>query len=449
VIAALLERGRLRDFELEVVGRRGEMQVMVSAEYIELRGMRYLLWELRDITLQKQAEREQERLRAQLAQAQKMESVGRLAGGVAHDFNNLLTVINGYSNLIRARLAPADPMRHHVEEIRKAGERAAGLTQQLLAMSRMQVGQPVLMNLNTVVQETARLLGRLIGEDVHLELALDPDPALVHADAVQMHQVVMNLALNARDAMPEGGRMVVETSRATVPEPMIPADVAARTHDFVRLSVRDTGVGMDDDTMRQIFEPFFTTKSHGAGTGLGLSTAYGIVRQAGGWIAVRSTRGKGSEFDVYLPRSPGAEEGAGVQEHAAAESGGSETILVVEDQDNVREFTAEVLRELGYRVLEACSGADALDVSARHAGAIDLILTDIIMPGMNGLALAERIQPQRPRARILYMTAYAGDVLQQRGVVPDDLDCLRKPFRPDDLARKVREMLERPQPGKC
>jgi PAS domain S-box-containing protein len=445
-MAALRENGRLRDFEIELQVKGGEMQLMASAEYVDVRGSRFLLWELRDISRQKQAEREQEALRAQLLQAQKLESVGRLAGGVAHDFNNLLTVINGYSSLLLNQLAPSDPMRRSVDEIRQAGERAAGLTQQLLVMSKTQVGQPRLMNLNAAVRETVRLVERIIGEDIHLVLGLDPDLGLVNADPVQIHQVMMNLAVNARDAMPEGGQLTLETSNTVVNASLTATGVSA-AGDYVRLSVRDTGIGMNEETLRHIFEPFFTTKSKGTGTGLGLSTAYGIVRQAGGWIAVRSSPGKGATFEVFLPQAPGKEAAAGASEDEARERGGSETILVVEDQPSVRRFTGDVLRDLGYHVLEAGSGAEALGVSAGHEGSIDLILTDIIMPGMNGLALADRIRPLRPQARILYMTAYAGDVLQERGVHRDDLNCLEKPFHPSELARKVRDLLDQPSKG--
>jgi PAS domain S-box-containing protein len=444
-MAALKADGRLRDFEIDLSGKNGDLQVAASAEYVDFRGSRFLLWELRDISRQKQAEREQQASRAQLLQAQKLESVGRLAGGVAHDFNNLLTVINGYSNLLLAQIPAGDPMRRSAEEILEAGERASGLTHQLLVMSRTQVGQPQLMNLNTAVTETTRLAERLIGEDVHLALALDSDLALVNADPVQIHQVLMNMVVNARDAMPEGGQLTLETSNVAMNPSMVPAGVVG--NQFVRLTVRDTGIGMDEETQQHIFEPFFTTKSKETGTGLGLSTAHGIVQQAGGWIVVKSAPYQGATFEVYLPQAAGTEAGSVTQESGKRERGGSETILVVEDQPGVRKFTANVLRDLGYRVLEAESGAGALEISAAHEGPVDLILTDLIMPGMNGLALAERIQPQRPQARILYMTAYAGDVLEERGVAHEGLDCLQKPFHPDELARKVREVLDHRQKG--
>jgi PAS domain S-box-containing protein len=444
--AMLRANGQLRDFEMEVHGKRGVLFVMASANYVDVRGSRYLLWELHDITRQKQAEREQEALRMQLLQAQKLESVGRLAGGVAHDFNNLLTVINGYSDLVLSKLAADDPVRHDVEEIRQAGDRASGLTQQLLVMSRTQVGQPRLMDLNNAVTETVRLVERLIGEDIHVVLRLDPKLGLVNADPIQIHQVLMNLAVNARDAMPEGGQLTLETCNATIgPEPVF-AEVSG-AGEFVRLTVRDTGIGMSAETITRIFEPFFTTKSLGTGTGLGLSTAHGIVRQAGGWINVRSAPGEGATFEVYLPRTAEAQAGAHAQQAAVSERGGSETILVVEDQPAVRQFAASVLRDLGYRVLEVGSGAEALGVSAAHEGPIHLVLTDVIMPGMNGLMLAERIAGQRPHARILFMTAYAGEVLQERGVVLESQHWLQKPFRPDELARKVREVLDRPPKG--
>jgi PAS domain S-box-containing protein len=444
-IALLRANGRLRDYEIELCGKNGPLYLMASADYVEVRGARFVLWEFRDISRQKQAEQEQQALRAQLLQAQKLESVGRLAGGVAHDFNNLLTVINGYTNLLLAQIPPGDPMRRGMEEIQEAGERASGLTQQLLMMSRTQVGQPRLINLNTAVTETTRLVERLIGEDIDLSLDLASNLAMVKADPVQIHQVLMNLMVNARDAMPAGGQLTLATSNAVVSAPMSPAGIAGS--EFVRLSVRDTGLGMDEETQQHIFEPFFTTKSKETGTGLGLSTAHGIVQQAGGWIAVKSSPGQGATFEVFLPQAAGTEAWRRTREHGIRERGGSETILVVEDQPSVRQFAAEVLRQLGYRILEAGNGPDALELSASHEGTIDLILTDIIMPGMNGLVLADRIRPERPRARILYMTAYAGNVLEERGVASEGLDCLQKPFRPGELARKVREVLDRPPKG--
>jgi PAS domain S-box-containing protein len=445
-LAQLRQNGQVREVEVDLLSRNGVIQTVAAAEYVEVKGSRFVLWELRDISRQKRAEKEQEALRTQLLQAQKLESVGRLAGGVAHDFNNLLTVINGYSSLLLSQLAPGDPLRRSVDEIRRAGEKAAGLTKQLLMMSKTQVGQPQLINLNNAVSETARLMERLIGEDIHLVLSLDANLGLVNADPVQIHQVLMNLTVNARDAMPQGGQLTLETSNATLPATMVPAGVAEASG-FIRLRVRDTGTGIDDETLPHIFEPFFTTKSMVMGTGLGLSTAYGIVRQAGGWIAVQSSPGRGSTFEIFLPRVAGHETAAGTSEAGHDDRGGTETILVVEDQPSVRQFAGNVLRGFGYQVLEAASGAEALGLSEAHKGPIDLILTDIIMPGMNGLALAERIQPQRPQVRILYMTAYAGDILQQRGVQRDDLDCLQKPFRPAELARKVRAMLDRASKG--
>ena len=429
-LTAFRLQGQLRDYQTTLRPKGVEFPVLVSAVYVEVRGSRYILWEFRDMVRQKEAERSQELLRAQLAQAQKMETVGRLAGGVAHDFNNLLTVINGYSDRLLSRLPEGDTMRRSVEEIRQAGGRAAAMTQQLLAFSRRQLAEPRVMNLNASVAETERLLNRLIGEDVQLVLALEPNLGAVYADPIQVNQVLMNLAINARDAMPQGGTLTLET-----------ANVNIGGAEFVRLTVRDTGVGMDEETQGRLFEPFFTTKPEGTGTGLGLSTTYGIVKQAGGRIMVNSQPGRGTAFEVYLPRAASEDETVAHEEAARTEAG--ETVLVVEDQPSVREYTAVVLRDLGYQVLAAESGVEALAVSASHAGPIHLVLTDVIMPGMSGRTLADRIRPQRPEARILYMTGYAGEALKQRGLPENDAPCLPKPFSPEELAAKVRESLDR------
>jgi hypothetical protein len=363
---------------------------------------------------------------------------------VAHDFNNLLTVINGYSELMLAKLPVGDARRRGVEEIRQAGERAAALTQQLLVFSRRQAAQPRVMNLNAAVSETERLLNRIIGEDIHLVMALEPELGRVYADPVQINQVLMNLAINARDAMPQGGQLAVETANVAMDEGgAAPGDCPAG--EYVRLTVRDTGVGMDEETQRRLFEPFFTTKPKGRGTGLGLSMAYGIVKQAGGWIAVKSRLGHGSAFEIYLPRASGVEQT--VAPGQAKNPRGTETILVVEDQQSVRGYASQVLRDLGYRVLEAESGAEALGLSAAHKQPIHLVLTDVIMPGMTGRMLAERLRLQRPEARVLYMSGYAEDVLEQRGV-PEEVECLQKPFAPEELACRVREMLDRTAKGR-
>ncbi|MBI4877675.1 MAG: PAS domain S-box protein [Acidobacteria bacterium] len=397
----------------------------------------------RDISERKQAEAERTRLEEQLRQAQKLESVGRLAGGVAHDFNNLLTVINGYGDLLLARLRADDPVRPSLEQIRKAGERAANLTQQLLAFSRKQVVRPRLLDLNAQAQEAGQMLRRLLQEDIELVLRLDPTVGSVMADPGQLHQVLINLAVNAKDAMPTGGELLVETSSVELNagcETELPEAVPGK---YVLLTVTDTGTGMDAETREHIFEPFFTTKETGKGTGLGLATVYGIVRQNGGWIAVRSEPGKGTTFRIYLPR---AEAGPAKPDAAPPpmELHGSETILVVEDQADVRRLATRVLEAHGYTTLQAGSGAEALQLVRDHAGPIHLLLTDVVMPGMNGRELAGELTPRRPEMKVLLMSGYSESVVARRGVLDPGFTLLAKPFTSDELASAVRRVLGAP-----
>jgi PAS domain S-box-containing protein len=409
--------------------------------------VREILGVTRDITERLRAEEERTRLEEQLRQAQKLESVGRLAGGVAHDFNNLLTVINGYSDLLMARLSVGDPLRDSLNEIRKAGTKASALTQQLLAFSRKQVIQPRPLNLNQLITETRDMLQRMVGEDVELVAKLDPALGQVMADHGQFHQVLMNLVVNARDAMPGGGRLLIETANVELDQPYAATHPETTPGAHVMLAVTDTGVGMDEATRHQIFEPFFTTKGEGKGTGLGLSTVYGIVRQCGGSIWVYSELGHGATFKIYLPRlkSP-----AGIQEHsvkAHLSLRGSETVLVVEDQDDVRSLTVEVLRSHGYRILEAPTGGDALLLVERNPGPIHLMLTDVVMPRMTGRELAERLRPQRPQMQVLYMSGYTENAITQHGALDPGVNYLSKPFTPNELAMKVREVLGPPRPA--
>jgi PAS domain S-box-containing protein len=380
-------------------------------------------------------------LESQLRQAQKLESIGRLAGGVAHDFNNLLTVINGYSGLLAKGLKAGDPLHSYVLEIVNAGERAASLTKQLLAFSRKQVIEPKVFDLNTTIQQALPMLRRLIREDIALETILDDSLGQVKADPDQIHQVILNLAVNARDAMPDGGILSIVTKNVELGAPANTANrPGALPGNYVLLSVSDTGQGMDETTRQHIFEPFFTTKEVGKGTGLGLATVYGIVRQSNGWIELESKVGAGTSFKVYLPRTDScpAPERSGIGTRTQT---GSETILVVEDQPAVRTFTMAALRERGYHVIEASNGPEALAVAGRHPGKLDLLLTDVVMPGMNGKELSERLKELHPKVNVLFISGYSADVIAHRGVLNPGVAFLNKPFSQEELAEKVRAVL--------
>jgi PAS domain S-box-containing protein len=379
-------------------------------------------------------------LEEQFRQAQKMEAVGRLAGGVAHDFNNLLTAILGYCDLALLRIDPADPLRRDVEEIRKAGERAAGLTRQLLAFSRRQVLQPRLVDLNEVVADVQKMLARLVGEDVEIEVRSEPGLGLVRADPGQLQQVIVNLAVNARDAMPEGGRLTLETANVDVDEAHA-ALHGVRPGPHVVLSVSDTGHGLDDETREHLFEPFFTTKEPGKGTGLGLATVHGIVTQSGGHIEVLSRPGHGATFLIFLPRAEAPPRAETVCQPIARARGGTETVLVVEDSDEVRRLACEILTKQGYRVLAASGGEAAVEVS-RKDGPIHLLLTDVVMPGMSGRSLAERLCACSPRMKVLFMSGYADRAFGDQGGAAPGFALLQKPFHPEDLVRRVRTVLD-------
>ena len=380
-------------------------------------------------------------LEHQFRQAQKLESVGRLAGGVAHDFNNLLTVINGYSEFLLKRLKTPDPLRSYAQEIRTAGERAASLTKQLLAFSRNQVIEPSVVDLNATIRESAPMLQRLIGEDVILETHLDDSLGQVMAGPDQIHQVIMNLAVNARDAMPNGGKLEIETRNVDLVTKdntaIHPEAIAGR---YVLMSVTDTGHGIDEAICQHIFEPFFTTKEEGKGTGLGLSTVYGIVRQSGGWIDVWSEVGVGTSFRVYLPRvdaSPAPE----LSPIGDAKEKGSATILVVEDQLAVRVLIKAVLQQHGYEVIEASDGDQAMAVAERHPGRIHLLLADVVLPGMNGKELSDRLRKVRSDLKVLLVSGYAANVIVPGEAPVRGTAFLHKPFSPDELAAKVLEVL--------
>jgi PAS domain S-box-containing protein len=388
----------------------------------------------RDIT-------EHRALEEQYLQSQKLESVGRLAGGVAHDFNNLLTVINGYSDIVFRSLAADDPMRLKIEEIRKAGERAAELTRQLLVLSRKQVIQPRPLDLSTLVADSQQMFRRLLGETIELTTRLHPALSPVRADPGQMHQVLMNLLVNARDAMPSGGRVLIETANVTIDPAYVAGHPEAVAGPCVLLTVTDNGQGIDEESRTHIFEPFFTTKEVGKGTGLGLSTVYGIVKQGRGWIRVDSELGKGSTFRVYLPQIPGSLAASAGEKSAALPRTGSETLLVVEDQDEVRGVTIAILQHNGYKVLGAQDGYAALTLVERHPAPIHLLVTDVVMPGMNGSELARRLRRLRPEIRVLFTSGYTQDLIGEGGVLDREVAYLAKPFTPEKLAQKVREVL--------
>jgi PAS domain S-box-containing protein len=386
---------------------------------------------------------ERQVLEDQLRQAQKMEAVGRLAGGIAHDFNNILTAILGYTELLTEEIGGEEIARHDLEEIRKAAERAAGLTRQLLAFSRKQVLELRVLDLNTVMGSMDKMLRRLIGASIELETDLEPELGKVKADSGQLEQVLLNLAINARDAMLEGGRLTITTRNVELGADEAFGGVATVPGSYVLLAVKDTGAGMDDQTRGRLFEPFFTTKEEGKGTGLGLATVYGIIKQSGGYIRVDSEPGEGSTFQIYLPRvadPAGAE--FGVLEGPALP--GSETILLAEDEDAVRSFARRVLERSGYTVLEARSGEEALLMAEQHGGSIHLLLTDVVMPGMNGPKLAELICASRPQIRVLYVTGYTDNAVVHRGLLDNDVAFMQKPFTVESLTRRVRRILERP-----
>ena len=384
---------------------------------------------------------EQKRLEAQFLQAQKMESVGRLAGGIAHDFNNLLTVILGRVDLALMNRNEEDPLYAELQEVREAGKRAAGLTRQLLAFSRKQVLQPSILNLNTVLQDMLGMLHRLLGEDVTVAFVPGKDVGPVKADPGQIEQVVLNLAVNARDAMPTGGTLTIETQGVVLDEAYTAEHPSAQPGPHVMLAVSDTGIGMDEATRLQIFEPFFTTKDPGKGTGLGLSTVYGIVKQSGGSIWVYSEVGRGSVFKIYLPLAEGSVQTSGEVPEVAA-TGGSETILVVEDDDALRRLAIRFLEPAGYTVLAAASGEEALLLLERHDGPVHLMLTDVVMPGMSVRNLAQQVSTSHPGMKVVYTSGYTDDVIVHHGVLDEGTHFLGKPYTVVELRRKVREVLD-------
>ncbi len=376
-------------------------------------------------------------------QAQRMEAMGRLVGGVAHDFANVLTLINGYSEILLNRIGGKDPLRSELEEIRSAASRGARMTAQLLGFTRGQTAERRPLDLNALIGDMERMLRPILGEHIELETALSPDLGKVVADAGQMEQVILNLILNARDAMPSGGYIRVETANADLDA----AEAAARgatPGPSVMLTISDTGHGIDAESIERVFEPFFTTKEHGKGTGLGLSTVHTVVKQSGGQVWVRSTVGQGATFMICLPRARSEAEGGGNAAASRPAPSGTETVLLVEDEEPVRRLLTHILRRRGYRVLEASGGQDALRIFGEHASEIDLVVTDMVMPHMMGRELAARLEQQRPGIRIVYMSGYPDDVLFRTGALSPGMTLLRKPLRPDALAAKIREALDSP-----
>jgi two-component system, cell cycle sensor histidine kinase and response regulator CckA len=389
----------------------------------------------RDVTERKQLEE-------QLRLSQKIEAIGRLSGGIAHDFNNLLGVIIGYTEAIQKRMQPEDPFREPIDEIRQAGKRAAALTQQLLAFSRKQVLEPKILDLNAIAGDVEKMLGRLIGEHIDLVLVLSKSIGMVKADRTQIEQVILNLAVNARDAMPQGGKLAIETANvemdeadATRPRYLVPGS-------YVLLKVTDTGCGMTPDVQAHIFEPFFTTKEKGKGTGLGLATVYGVIKQSGGYVLVESELEKGTTFEVYLPRVAAAPEIAKEPRPSAKTTKKQRaTVLLVEDEASLRKLTRNLLQETGYTVFEAADAFQALDIAKQTEIAIDLLLTDVIMPGMSGRALADALSISRPETRVLYMSGYTDGEIATHGVLDAETSILHKPFTEDELIRRVEEVL--------
>ncbi len=440
----LREQGVAKNFECQAYRKDGSKMwlsahvraIFKDGEVVRYEGMN------EDITQRKLLE-------AQLLQAQKMEAVGQLAGGVAHDFNNALSVITGYSDILQINLPPGDAAHKHAEEIAKAGRRAAALTRQLLAFSRKQVIQPVVLDLNAATSELEKMLRRLIGEHIEITFKRSPALGLVKMDPGQVEQVLMNLAVNARDAMPQGGKLCIETANVELDETYARQNLFVTPGPHVMLSVSDTGCGIDKETQLHIFEPFFTTKEPGKGTGLGLSTVYGIAKQNAGYIMVYSEVGKGTTFRLYLPRLAGAAEVVPQLHAPETVPCGTETVLIVEDEEPLRILARTCLESNHYSVLDAPDGAAALELVKKHPGRIHLLLTDVVMPGINGRELANRLTALQPEIKVLYMSGYTNDLIDQQGILDQDTALIEKPFTLRSLLAKVYQVLHPAQCGKA
>lgn len=415
-----------------------ETPIEISFAPLDCDGRRVMVCFIRDIAPRRELEE-------RVQQAQKLEAIGRLAGGVAHDFNNLLTAILGYAELLLHGLPAGDPTREGLEEIKRAAERAANLTQQLLAFGRKQMLQPTVVDLNALVAETEKMLRRLIPEDIEIRLELDPETRPVRADPTQTQQVLVNLVLNARDAMPRGGTITISTGNDQLTRSRVRHMSDVPAGHYAVLTVSDTGCGMDAATLARVFEPFFTTKGQGKGTGLGLATAYGIVKQSGGHIEVESEPGQGATFRVLLPV---AEEGfptVDVTQELTRTPVGTETVLLAEDEAAVRSLLRRTLEQKGYVVLEAANGKEALQLCRQHDGPIHVLITDVVMPHLNGPDLAKQVQLLHPDVRVIFLSGYADSAVLQRGLDQSQAVFVPKPFRPESLIRQMRELLDRPQ----
>ena len=436
VMEELLEKGHTT-FEMVHVSKDGrKIPVEISSHVFTLHDKSYILSITRDIA-------ERKCMEEQLRQSQKMEAIGRLAGGIAHDFNNMMTAIIGYSEMLKMDKSLTRDSKQKIEEILKSAERIANLTQQILAFSRKQTLQPRIISINRLISETEEMLCRLIGEDIELETRLEPELWRVKADQSQIEQVIMNLSVNARDAMPDGGKLIIETKNVHIDVNNLEEPEGADIGDYVLLSESDTGYGLDEEAKEHIFEPFFTTKEVGKGTGLGLSTVYGIVKQSGGYITVDSEVDKGTIFNIYLPRVKRKDEDYTEEVVLTESERGTETILVVEDEDVVKKMTCDALRYFSYTVIEAGNGREAIEAIEEHGSEnIDLLITDVIMPEMSGKELTERLFNKGTELKVLYISGYTDDVVVHHSPLEEGASFLQKPFSPRTLAHKVREILK-------
>ncbi|HKW98792.1 MAG TPA: ATP-binding protein [Bryobacteraceae bacterium] len=424
---------------MDLLARRkdgSEFPVEISLSYVQTDEGLFAIAFVSDISHRKQLE-------DQLIQARKMEAIGRLAGGVAHDFNNMLTIVSGYSRMIADRLPAGDPLRAYSEEVLKAADRASALTSQLLAFSRRQITKPRVIDTNVLLSNIEKMLHRLIGEDIELKFSLEPAVAHIKVDPGQLEQVIFNLAANSRDALPRGGRITIETKGVRLDSAYAQTHLDVKPGNYVMIAVTDNGEGMDEVTRRRIFEPFFTTKAQGKGTGLGLATAFGIVKQAGGDIWVYSEPGKGTTFKLYFPAASDSPVEQPVPAPARTAYRGNETILVVEDDDSVRDLMITMLQGLGYHVLSAGSVDEAIAVRGDHPGKIALLVTDVVMPEKGGKQLADALSLATPDLKILYLSGYTEGTVMRHGVLDPGVDFLAKPFNQEDLGKKVREVLDK------